>query len=260
MKKFKMLNLICDSCELTSKEKLVAHYFIYKSNKKGECYPAVSTIASKCGVSERTIQRATKKLQEEGFITIVKRFFEGKQTSNEYKLNTLLIDGLERNNDIEEDMEQVRSQDDREDIEIPFTNFEEELSYFEESNNVAPVSLQTEINKFEINNIEYDYDYDELDESITIGQVIQQHFDTVYPLPKHNYKYYINLVINVFIAILLNNLAVHIYSYKKISQLIYMNNILIRVILKIWILKRIFLIHTENLIKHNFFSYFGVSL
>ncbi|BCJ93573.1 hypothetical protein acsn021_11420 [Anaerocolumna cellulosilytica] len=92
MKKFKMLNLICESCALSSKEKLVAHYFVYKSNRIGECYPAVGTIAKHCGVSERTVQRATKKLQEQDYITIEKRYFKGRQSSNEYKLNTLLLD------------------------------------------------------------------------------------------------------------------------------------------------------------------------
>ncbi len=94
MKKFKMLNLICESCTLTSKEKLVAQYFIYKSNKKGECYPSVETIANHCGVSERTVQRATKKLQEKDYISIEIRYCKGRQSSNEYKLNTMLIDGM----------------------------------------------------------------------------------------------------------------------------------------------------------------------
>lgn len=88
MKKFKMLNLICESCTLTSKEKLVAQYFVYKSNQSGECYPSVNTIAKHCGVSDRTVQRATKKLQEKNFITIEKRTYRGRQSSNEYKLNT----------------------------------------------------------------------------------------------------------------------------------------------------------------------------
>lgn len=94
MKKFKMLNLICESCTLTSKEKLVAQYFVYKSNKKGECYPSVETIASHCGVSERTVQRATKKLKEKDYISIEVRYYKGRQSSNEYRLNAMLIDGM----------------------------------------------------------------------------------------------------------------------------------------------------------------------
>jgi DNA-binding transcriptional regulator YhcF (GntR family) len=86
MKKFEMFNMICNNCNLTSKEKLVAHYFVYRSNQAGICYPAVNTIAKHCGVSERTIQRATKKLQERGYINISKRDIKGRQTSNGYKL------------------------------------------------------------------------------------------------------------------------------------------------------------------------------
>ncbi|WOO35797.1 helix-turn-helix domain-containing protein [Anaerocolumna sp. AGMB13020] len=88
MKKFKILNLICENCDLSSKEKLVAQYFVYKSNKSGECYPSVETISKHCGVSVRTVQRATKKLQEKNFITIDKRYYKGRQSSNQYTLNT----------------------------------------------------------------------------------------------------------------------------------------------------------------------------
>lgn len=256
MKKFKMLNLICDSCELTSKEKLVAHYFIYKSNKKGECYPAVSTIASKCGVSERTIQRATKKLEEEGFITIIKRFFNGKQSSNEYKLNTLLIDELERNKDIENEMKQVSSQDDRVDIEIPFINFVDELSNVEENNNVdTPEIMQSRINKIDVNYFEYDYD--ELDDLITTGQAIQPH---LYPLPKHDFNYYINIIVNFINSIFLNNFKASILSYIKIRILIYINKILNKVALKNWLLNHIFIVRSKYIFRYYFFSYLGVSL
>lgn len=90
VKKFKMLNLICENCTLTSKEKLVAQYFVYKSNKAGECYPSVATISKHCGVSQRTVQRATKKLQEKNYIIIEKRYYKGRQSSNQYSLNTAI--------------------------------------------------------------------------------------------------------------------------------------------------------------------------
>lgn len=105
MKKFEMLNVICASCELTAKEKLVAHYFVYKSNRSGTCYPCVNTIAEQCGVSRRTIQRATKKLQERGFITIEKRFNMGRQTSNLYSFNFLLLEEMERDKEIKKESE-----------------------------------------------------------------------------------------------------------------------------------------------------------
>lgn len=91
MKKFEMLNIICQDCELTAKEKLVAQYFVYKSNKAGACYPCVATIAEECSVSRRTVQRATKKLVEKEYIVKEERFKFGKQTSNLYSFNTLLL-------------------------------------------------------------------------------------------------------------------------------------------------------------------------
>ena len=96
MKKFEMLNIIAKDCELTAKEKLVAQYFVYKSNKAGACYPCVDKIAEQCSVSRRTVQRATKKLCEKGYILIEKRFKFGKQTSNLYSFNILLLEEIER--------------------------------------------------------------------------------------------------------------------------------------------------------------------
>ena len=86
LKKFEILNTIYENCSLSAKEILVVQYFVYKSNTQGRCYPSVHTIAEECCVSERTVQRATKKLQEKGYINIIKRMLNGKQSSNEYKI------------------------------------------------------------------------------------------------------------------------------------------------------------------------------
>ncbi len=121
MKKFEMLNIICNNCELTAKEKLVAHYFVYKSNRSGACYPAVQTIAEQCGVSRRTIQRATKKLQERGYINIEKRYNMGKQTSNLYAFNILLLEEIKREKETvreEEEQQEEKVSGDMESIEF----------------------------------------------------------------------------------------------------------------------------------------------
>lgn len=132
MKKFELLNIITESCELSMKEKMVAHYFIYKSNRNGICYPSVETISKACGASERTIQRATRKLQEKGFIIITKRYANGKQTSNEYKINSLLIEEYNRNTEIEtkepEAMEELYT----------VTSIEEIIQDFKEKNKENP--------------------------------------------------------------------------------------------------------------------------
>lgn len=122
MKKFEMLNIICsNNSELTAKEKLVAHYFVYKSNRSGACYPAVQTIAEQCGVSRRTIQRATKKLQERGYINIEKRYNMGKQTSNLYAFNILLLEEIKREKETvreEEEQQEEKVSGDMESIEF----------------------------------------------------------------------------------------------------------------------------------------------
>ncbi|BCN30111.1 helix-turn-helix domain-containing protein [Anaeromicropila herbilytica] len=133
MKKFKMLNIICASCDLSSKEKLAAQYFIYKSNKSGECYPSVYTIARACGASERTIQRATKKLQEKGFISIIERYVEGKQTSNQYCLNTLVIEELERKKEVEKENKAIDEEETKfENLVVEY----EDLFVFEEEKDI----------------------------------------------------------------------------------------------------------------------------
>ncbi|SES65533.1 helix-turn-helix domain-containing protein [[Clostridium] polysaccharolyticum] len=110
MRKFEMLNVICKDCELTAKEKLVAQYFVYKSNKSGACYPCVNKIAEDCSVSRRTVQRATKKLAEKEYIIKEERFKFGKQTSNLYTFNTLLFENImQREKEIELESRQEKA-------------------------------------------------------------------------------------------------------------------------------------------------------
>ncbi|BCN29549.1 helix-turn-helix domain-containing protein [Anaeromicropila herbilytica] len=198
MKKFKMLNIICASCDLSSKEKLVAQYFIYKSNKSGECYPSVYTIARACGASERTIQRATKKLQEKGFISIIERYVEGKQTSNQYCLNTLLIAELEREKEVEKENKAIVEKESKfEDVVIEY----EDLFEVEEEKEIDDEYLKncSTSNSSNVDNLvdkvvdikgESDYedvevtDYDLLDNEITKILIIESNEEYV----EENYK------------------------------------------------------------------------
>lgn len=53
----------------------------------GDCWPKVSTIAHKCCISERTVQRVFKEFEGTGLIMVTPRFTaEGRQTSNGYRL------------------------------------------------------------------------------------------------------------------------------------------------------------------------------
>lgn len=58
---------------------ILAHY----ANDCGSCWPAVATIAKKCGLSARSIQRALAELERRGLIVRQSRFSgSGSQTSN----------------------------------------------------------------------------------------------------------------------------------------------------------------------------------
>lgn len=86
MKKGDLLNKVYKS-NLPSRAKQVMFYLINRANAEGTCFPSVKTIASDCGVTERTIQRTMKILMEEGFVAKEERYRDnGGQTSNLYKL------------------------------------------------------------------------------------------------------------------------------------------------------------------------------
>lgn len=61
----------------------------------------MATIAQECSVSCRTVQRATKKIVEKNYIIKEECFEYGKQKSNLYSFNTLLL--LEMQNAKEEE-------------------------------------------------------------------------------------------------------------------------------------------------------------
>ena len=87
MDKGQILNRVYES-SLPSRAKTVMFYLVNRSNKELTCFPAVPTIARETGLSERTVQRALKKLVEEGFVEKISRYREnGGQSSNLYKLD-----------------------------------------------------------------------------------------------------------------------------------------------------------------------------
>lgn len=174
MKKFQMLNIICDSCELTAKEKLVAQYFVYKSNQAGVCYPSVNTIAKQCGASERTIQRATKKLQQKGYIVINKRSINGKQTSNEYVLVVNDLDRLVMKNEVASAPEEITS----------INSCDMKLVSFENYINEAEIDSKVNTEILLENTSKTDVDQNNVDEAIIVSeQQIQKdaskHFENI---------------------------------------------------------------------------------
>ena len=62
-------------------------YLADRANKKGECWPAIPTIAVDLKLSESTVRRAVKDLKKEGLLSTQQRFREnGGKSSLCYKL------------------------------------------------------------------------------------------------------------------------------------------------------------------------------
>lgn len=66
-------------------------YLTSCAGNKGYCYPAVKTIAKHCGCSESSVRKATKELEELGFIYTEPHYRNNRygireQTSNTYRI------------------------------------------------------------------------------------------------------------------------------------------------------------------------------
>lgn len=73
--------------DLPPRAKTVYMYLKDRSNKDGECWPAVKTIAKDTSLSVSTVKRAVADLIRYGFLAKESRFREnGSHTSNRYFL------------------------------------------------------------------------------------------------------------------------------------------------------------------------------
>ena len=67
--------------------KLILMALADSADDAGECWPRLRTLASKCCVSERTVQRALQQFESTGLLSVKHRFTDaGRQTSNRYRL------------------------------------------------------------------------------------------------------------------------------------------------------------------------------
>ena len=67
--------------------KLILMALADSADDAGECWPRLRTLASKCCVSERTVQRALQQFEGTGLLSVEHRFTDGgRQTSNRYRL------------------------------------------------------------------------------------------------------------------------------------------------------------------------------
>ena len=73
--------------ELPHRAIAVYVYLADRANKDGECWPAVSTIATEIKLSEATVRRAIKDLRKAGVIETEQRFrTKGGKSSLLYKI------------------------------------------------------------------------------------------------------------------------------------------------------------------------------
>lgn len=77
-----------EASDLTALARVVMQYLMDHTNKAGECISSVPTIAKKCNVSERSVQRKITELVEKGFVEKYSQYFGNQyQTSNLYVVN-----------------------------------------------------------------------------------------------------------------------------------------------------------------------------
>ena len=65
-------------------------YLCDRANRKGQCWPTVMTIALDLNISTRTVYRALKDLEKDGFIRRQKQFIKrGEPAQNLYSLKDI---------------------------------------------------------------------------------------------------------------------------------------------------------------------------
>lgn len=76
--------------QLPPNSKLILMAIADAADEEGNCWPKIKTIAKKCSVSQRTVQRALKDFISNNFISVTARYsHEGRQVSNNYRLSYL---------------------------------------------------------------------------------------------------------------------------------------------------------------------------
>jgi hypothetical protein len=74
--------------KLPPSSKLILMAIADAADEDGDCWPKVKTIAKKCGVSDRTVQRVLKEFIGDNLISVTPRFSQDRrQVSNNYRLN-----------------------------------------------------------------------------------------------------------------------------------------------------------------------------
>lgn len=86
MEMFTSFKKVMADPQITTAGKSVFLNLLSRMDKKGYCYPAVTTMEKEIGFCERTIQRQTNALAEKGYIVKAEQKAMGKQFTNRYYL------------------------------------------------------------------------------------------------------------------------------------------------------------------------------
>lgn len=81
--KYDLMNRVYKDNRLKRTTKAVMQYLVALSGKE-KCNPAVSTIAQAIGMSERTVQRHMRMLEQYGYLERKSRYYRHEQITNEY--------------------------------------------------------------------------------------------------------------------------------------------------------------------------------
>lgn len=65
-------------------------YLLSCRNRKNGCYPSRKTISKHCVISESSVGRAVKELEQRGLIRVRHNFGDGRQRNNSYELLSLV--------------------------------------------------------------------------------------------------------------------------------------------------------------------------
>lgn len=83
---FQAMAWACEQ-QLPCTQKMVLMMLANRTNSDtGKCIPKVKNLAFDSGIAESTCKLALRALEEAGFIKVIPRYVDGKQTSNQYEL------------------------------------------------------------------------------------------------------------------------------------------------------------------------------
>lgn len=92
--KYDLLNRVYGDTRLKRTTKALMQYLVAKSDERS-CHPSVATIAKTIRMSERTVQRHMRELEQYGYLVRKARFYRQEQLTNQYEFVLDVMDAPE---------------------------------------------------------------------------------------------------------------------------------------------------------------------